>query len=123
VILLDSNIVIYLRDPRWGEIIANQFNEEGLHTCNVVVAEVLGFKGLEKIDARYFEQLLSTMTNHMFSDVVTDKVVELRKAMTIQLPDAIIAATALTHKLTLWTHNTGDFNVVPGLLLFDPLPT
>ena len=41
--------------------------------------------------------------------------------MTIKLPDAIIAATALVHGLTLWTHNTDDFKDVPQLKLFDPM--
>ena len=35
--------------------------------------------------------------------------------------DAIIAATALTHRLPLVTRNTDDFAVIPGLRLIDPL--
>jgi len=89
----------------------------------VIIAEVLGFRGLEDIDAHHFEQLFATMTNHPFSAAVRDKVVELRKTIAIQLPDAIIAATAITNKLTLWTHNIDDFKAIPGLNLFDPLVT
>ena len=105
----------------WGKAIADQLTDERLHTCNVVVAEVLGFKGLARTDASYFEQLFSTMKNHPFNDVVTNTVIELRKTATIQLPDAIIAATAFTNNLTLWTHNTDDFKAIPNLRLFDPL--
>lgn len=121
MILLDSNVVIYLRDPKWGEKILSQIEDERLATCNVVIAEVLGFRGLEKSDTRYFEQLFVTMKNHEFDDTVTRIVIELRKHHTIQLPDAIIAATALVNDLSLCTHNTEDFEKIPDLLLFDPL--
>lgn len=121
MILLDSNILIYLRDPQWGETVANQLNNQRLHTCNVIIAEVLGFRDLETIESRYFEQLFLTMKNHPFDDAVTSKVIELRRTIAIQLPDAIIAATALQNNLTLWTHNVDDFKAIPHLFLFDPL--
>ncbi len=121
MVLLDSNIVIYLRDPRWGRGIASQLSDERLHTCNVIIAEVLGFNGLETTEAYYFERLFLTMKNHPFNDSVTKKVIELRRIMRIQMPDAIIAATALQNNLVLWTHNTSDFKDIPNLGLFDPL--
>lgn len=121
MILLDSNIVIYLRDPKWGETISRHVGNERLSTCNVVITEVLGFKGLEKIDINYFERLFATMTNHLFDDSVARIVIELRKEYTIQLPDAIIAATAIANNLTLWTHNTEDFERIASLQLFDPI--
>ena len=37
------------------------------------------------------------------------------------LGDSIIAATAMTHNLTLVTHNTEDFRWIAGLELLDPL--
>ena len=121
MILLDSNIVIYLRNPKWGEKIFSQIEDERLATCNVVVSEVLGFKGLEKSDADYFERFFVTMKNFQFDDTVTKMVIELRRRHTIQLPDAIIAATALANDLSLYTHNVEDFEKIPDLLLFDPL--
>lgn len=121
MILLDSNVVIYLRDPDWGERIARQLGDERLATCNVVVAEVLGYKGLELTDARFFEKLFHTMSNFPLNDMVTKKVIELRKAYSIQLPDAIIAATAIINESILWTHNSEDFDKISDLRLFDPL--
>ena len=116
MILLDSNIVIYLRDPKWGEKIFRQVQDERLATCNVVIAEVLGFKGLERSDADCFEQLFGAMKNCQFDDRVTKMVIDLRRRHTIQLPDAIIAATALVNDMSLCSHNVEDFEKIPDLL-------
>ncbi len=48
------------------------------------------------------------------------KTAELRKASKIKLPDAIIAATALTYELTLLSRNVSDFKSVDGLNLINP---
>ena len=121
MILLDSNIIIYLRDPKLGERIAAQLQDSRLHTCNIIIAEVLGYKDIDNTDARYFKDLFTTMKNHAFDDAITSKVIELRRAVSIELPDSIIAATALINDLTLLTHNTKDFEKIPNLRLFDPI--
>lgn len=120
MILLDSNIVIYLEHPVLGEKIARQVSSRALNTCNMIVVEVLGYKDITSASAEKFTKLFVSMLNHPFDAVVTQKVIEIRRAIKIELPDAIIAATALVHDLELWTHNTADFKYVPGLRLFDP---
>lgn len=47
------------------------------------------------------------------------KTAEIRKANKIKLPDAIIAATALTYDLTLLTRNVSDFKNIDGLPLIN----
>jgi predicted nucleic acid-binding protein len=41
----------------------------------------------------------------------------IRRESGLRLPDALIAATAIEHKLSLFTRNTSDFSGVPGLRL------
>jgi hypothetical protein len=48
-------------------------------------------------------------------DHVVDKTIELRKKYKIKLPDAVIAATAIQHDLTLITHNVDDFRKISTL--------
>ncbi len=121
MILLDTNVVIYLHGADLDDTVATTLRNSTLDTCNVIVAEVLGYRLTDPRDAKYFEDLFATMNNHTFDKEVTNKVIELRQTMTIKLPDAIIAATALVNGLVLWTHNTEDFKKVPKLQLFDPL--
>ena len=45
---------------------------------------------------------------------------DIRKAHKIKLPDAIIAATAITHDLTLLSRNISDFKNIDGLNLINP---
>ena len=41
------------------------------------------------------------------------------KGVTVPTADLMIAAVALAHDLTLVTHNTADFQAIPGLRLED----
>jgi len=50
---------------------------------------------------------------------VVSQCVTIRRSRKIKNPDAIIAATAIVHKLTLIT-NDSDFNNIKGLKLTDP---
>ncbi len=121
MILLDTNVIIYLHGANLDDEIADTLRNSTLDTCNVIVAELLGYRFIDPEDAKYFEDLFATMNNHIFDKEVTNKVIELRQTTTIKLPDAIIAATALVNGLILWTHNTDDFKKVPKLQLFDPI--
>lgn len=121
MILLDTNIVIYLHGSQLSDEIGNRLKSTTLDTCNIIIAEVLAYEFIDPEDAKYFEDLLASMKNHLFDRVVTGKVIELRRSINIKLPDAIIAATALVNDLELWTHNIADFEKVPDLRLFDPI--
>lgn len=56
---------------------------------------------------------------HITPDVVAH-CVEIRRSLKIKTPDAIIAATAIAHKLTLITSDR-DYKNIPGLKIIDPL--
>ena len=52
-------------------------------------------------------------------DDIVGNTIELRSRYNIKLPDAIIAATAIVHDLTLVTHNIADFKKIRDLKLID----
>ena len=51
---------------------------------------------------------------------IIESCINLRKQHRIKLPDAIIAATALVHNMTLISRNTSDFKNIEGLKVLDP---
>ncbi|MBL7776246.1 MAG: type II toxin-antitoxin system VapC family toxin, partial [Saprospiraceae bacterium] len=53
-------------------------------------------------------------------ETVVNRCISLRKAHKIKLPDAIVAATALVHNLSLLTRNESDFRKIPDLKLINP---
>lgn len=50
---------------------------------------------------------------------VAERAGRIRRETGIRLPDALIAATAIEDKLSLFTRNRSDFEHVPGLRLRD----
>ncbi len=121
MILLDTNIVLYLPGHLLSESDLAKLRESTLDTCNIIIAEVLGYASVSSEDETYFKELFKHMKNYVFDKIVTDKVIELRKSVNLKLPDAIIAATAMVNDLTLWTHNSKDFKNIDGIKLYDPL--
>lgn len=59
-------------------------------------------------------RLLAGMDELVVDRRVADKAGELRR-IGLKMPDALIAATGLVHRLTLLTRNTADFRKVPDL--------
>jgi len=54
------------------------------------------------------------------SSKVVAKCIEIRRNHKVKTPDAIIAATAIVHNLTLLTSDA-DFNNIPNLKIINPL--
>jgi predicted nucleic acid-binding protein len=57
---------------------------------------------------------------YQLNDIVISKTILLRQQHKIKTPDAIIAATALIHNLTLVSRNTVDFKSISGLKVINP---
>jgi predicted nucleic acid-binding protein len=66
------------------------------------------------------ELLLAPFRELPVDRAVAERAGRVRRETGIRTPDAIIAATALVHRLGLVTRNTRDFEPVPGLRLTSP---
>ncbi|MDO9300577.1 MAG: PIN domain-containing protein, partial [Anaerolineales bacterium] len=67
------------------------------------------------------ENLFSELTILYPTAEIFKIAVDLRQQRSVSVGDALIAATALHHNLTLATHNTKDFEWIETLSLVDPL--
>lgn len=121
--LLDSNAVMgYLNQDSAPGFIA-QFElalVEGAAVSVITTIEVLGWRGHDAASRASAEKLLGCMDEIPLTAAVVQQTIALRTSYSIKLPDAVIAATALTHSLKLVTRNLVDFERIAGLGVVNP---
>ncbi|MCC7465568.1 MAG: type II toxin-antitoxin system VapC family toxin [Saprospiraceae bacterium] len=122
--LLDSNTVIYLLSNFLPETTSQKIQSiidtDDYFLSVITRMEVLGFNG----DSNEMELANEFITDSIvigLEEAIILRTITLRKQQKIKLPDAIIAATALVHHLTLVTRNIEDFKSIPGLTMVDPI--
>ncbi len=71
-------------------------------------------------DERTINRLLAPFTEIPVDRRIAERAGRLRRDLRIRTPDALIAASAIAHKLDLMTRNTRDFARVPGLEVRPP---
>jgi hypothetical protein len=120
MLLLDSNIIIYSVDPAYARL--QQFIAENSTAVSAIsYLEVLGFHRIAEADRLSFERFFQSARLLPINRQVLARAVLLRQERRMSVGDALIAATALVHRVPLVTRNTADFNWIPGLQLVDPL--
>ncbi len=82
--------------------------------------ELLGWPNASPLQLAPVNNFISHATLLSIDRAVVLKTIEIRQTQKIKLGDAIIAATALIHNLTLITRNTEDFSFIQGLSLINP---
>ncbi len=68
-------------------------------------------------EAEQIRRLLGAMIEYPVDRQIANVAGRIRSELGIRLPDALIAATALVHGLSVDTRNLSDFRRVPGLRL------
>jgi hypothetical protein len=117
--LLDSNLIIYAAQSE-HENLRRFIVQNRPSVSSMTYVEVMDYQQLRSQDRDYFEQVFQTATILPISDAVIKKAFALRARKKMRLSDAIIAATALVHGLTLATRNTKDFSGIAGLSVLNP---
>lgn len=112
-ILVDSDVLVdHLRGHR--RLMAGA---DELHVSAVTRAELFSGRATEE---RRVRRLLEPMTDVPVDAAIAERAGRLRRGTARRLPDALIAATALEHRLTLVTRNVSDFEGIRGLKLRMP---
>ena len=120
--LVDSNVFI--------DYIAERFDPERLTKLDLIFdielntsiiwkIEVLGFNVPEVEEVKLYN-FFSIANVIGLTNEISELTISLRKSVKIKIPDAIIAATAIIHNLTLLTRNLKDFKDLPDLTIEDP---
>ena len=121
--LFDTNAVIDFLAGNFP-VSATNWTEKTVDNNEVAVSiinkiEVLGFNASSS-ELALLTEFIDAITVLTLSDEVADKTIDIRRMRKIKLPDAIIAATALVHDLTLVSRNDGDFKSIPNLKYLNP---
>ena len=116
--LIDTNVLI---DAQIGRLPDNGLNflakviNENFIVSFITFIEYLGYKDIEKSS----EEFISLAEVIEIDKFIIQRCIDLRKNCKIKIPDAIIAATALTRNLILITNNEKDFLAIQELAVIN----
>jgi predicted nucleic acid-binding protein len=116
--LIDSNIIIdfsaNLIPKKGSALLSKCFDEEPVISI-ITKIELLGYQSV----TQEVKDLVSVSLIIGLTDEIVNQTIQIRKQHKIKLPDAVIAATAMTLDLTLLSRNTSDFSKIKGLKQLD----
>ena len=119
MMILDSNIIIYAALPE-HKLLRDLIKKEAPQISAITKVEVLGFHKLTSQAKGYFETFFEAAFAIPITSSIINRAVHLRQQKKMSLGDALIAATALEHQLTLLTRNISDFEHIQDLTVIDP---
>jgi predicted nucleic acid-binding protein len=122
MIICDTNIFIEIFRKNWS--IRSELDKIGYK--NILISDVIK---AELFFGAKDKRELQTIKNHMddyssltiqpeISKMALDFVENFCLSQKLNLPDALIAATAIYHDIELFTLNTKDFKFIPNLKLY-----
>ena len=119
--IADSNIIIYAAqrhtDTGWRQLL----RDYQVAASIVSLVEALGYQNLPDEERLTLEEIFRIIDVLPLTREIADRAAKLRQQRRMGLGDAIIAATALDHNMTLITRNTRDFRWITNLRLLNPL--
>ena len=121
MILCDTNVIIEILKGNKRTInIIESIGLENIAISSVTVME-LYFGALNKRELNKIKKHLQALNIVHFDTDISESATKLierfSKSHGLQIPDAIIAATAMTSKIKLFTFNLKDFKYIDGLKL------
>jgi len=96
---LDTNIALYLLGG--DQVLATVLNEKEVYISVISEMEMLGYPGIATEEIIRIKSFLAETTIVELTPDIKNKTIELRQFYNVKLPDAIIAATAISQNIPL----------------------
>jgi predicted nucleic acid-binding protein len=109
--LLDTNAALYLLGGR----IAEPLPDDLYSVSFITEMELLSYPSLSVAEETQVRAFLASVEVCGLSQPIKEQAISLRRNHGLKLPDAIICATAMERRATLWS-NDQKLLAVPGLL-------
>ena len=122
MILCDTNILIefYKANPTVIQTLQQQGSNN--IAISVITKAELFYGARDKQELAKIERHLSVCRCYGLNDSISALFIELMSRYSlshkVSIPDMLIAATAITHELELYTLNTKDFKFIPELNVY-----
>jgi toxin FitB len=118
--LIDSNIIIYSYSESC-QYLRKIIVGKAVYISEISRVEVLGYSKLTNEEEIYFRDVFDLVPSILPTSNIFDKAIELRKTYNMKLGDSLIAATAMEHRLTIYTRNLHDFERIDNLKCINPV--
>lgn len=110
-LLLDTNAALYFLHGRLARPLP-----KGIYLFSVITEiELFSYPKISSSEEASIRRLLAPMTRVELTAAVREKTIAIRRDCRMKLPDAVIAASALTHDAVLLSNDAG-FERVTDLL-------
>jgi len=110
--LIDTNILVYILQ---GNPLVRYFAQEEILVISCISEmETLGKFQISEVEKEIVTRLLRHCNIIDINNPIKQLAIKIRQNARLKLPDAIVAATAIHHKLTLVTADK-DFKNIPDL--------
>jgi len=122
VFLLDTNIILgFLKgDPKISEFFHQQPTNSIPVVSQITRMELLGFPNITAEEESCINRFLSFTKILPITDIICDQAILLRRKTRLKLPDALIAATAISSKLILVSCDSDLLSHVENLQSINP---
>ena len=124
MILCDTNILIEFYKN--NTVIIQELRQIGIHqlAISVITRAELYYGAINKNELNRIQKHLDLLQNIPIEQPISEKFIQLMVQYSLShkltIPDALIAATALTHNISLYTLNLKDFRFIQGLNIYNP---
>lgn len=118
--LIDTNIVIATLGNKLPPDGAAFIKTVPPNISVITQIELLGWHGIVASDLVLLTDFVNKATIFPLDPSIVQQTIILRQYHKIKTPDAIIAATALIHGLTLVSRNVSDFKLIAQLQVINP---